>query len=179
MPGVQYTEWTPTTREKFLAKLRTGHTVSAAAKAAKVSRSAAYKHREADEVFAGAWDAAIEEGTEILEEEAIRRATRGVKREKGIYHNGLRIGTDVETRYSDTLLIFLLKGRKPDVYRENTTVKHEGQIGIDDGGLSDERRGELIAAILDAARARTPGSPADESAGVVPPAGSADAGLSE
>src|SRR6202046_5839068 len=51
-------------------------------------------HRWRD--FAGAWDEAIECGTERLEDEAIRRALES----------------------SDTMLIFMLKARKPAVYRE-------------------------------------------------------------
>jgi hypothetical protein len=31
-----------------------------------------------------------------------------------------------EQVYSDTLLIFLLKARRPDVYRENVRVQHRG-----------------------------------------------------
>ena len=31
--------------------------------------------------------------------------------------------------YSDTLLIFMLKARKPDVYRERASIEHTGANG--------------------------------------------------
>jgi hypothetical protein len=163
MPGEQYTEWTPKKQEQFLAKLRSGHTATAAAKACKMSRSAAYKHRKADEAFAAEWDEATAEGAEVLEEEAIRRATRGVKREKLHFHLGEVIkGEDgkpiktIETEYSDTLLIFLLKGRKPETYRDN--VKHT-LAGDPDAPLTFEVRP------IDYRAAVAPLAPSAEAAG--------------
>lgn len=53
-----------------------------------------------------------------LEAEAIRRATEGV--ERGIWHQGLLVGT--ERTFSDTLLVTLLKSfRKPD-YTDQPTA---------------------------------------------------------
>jgi hypothetical protein len=49
-------------------------------------------------------------------------------REKGIYHQGVQVGTETVTEYSDTLLIFLLKAKRPEVYRDRTEVKHTGQV---------------------------------------------------
>ena len=59
-------------------------------------------------------------GGEKLEDEAVRRGVEGV--ERGIYHNGKRIATECE--YSDTLLIFLLKGAMPEKYRERRETMH-------------------------------------------------------
>lgn len=131
-------EWTPKKQERFLALLGEGYTVAAAAKTVCVSRSNVYKRREADETFAADWDAALEEGTEYLEQEARRRAVKGVKREKLHFYQGEVIKDpdtgkpykEVVTDYSDTLLIFLLKARKPEVYRDHATVKHEGKVGV-------------------------------------------------
>ena len=53
-----------------------------------------------------------------LEEEAIRRARDGIKRT--IFHQGKPIGE--ELLYSDTLLIFLLKGAMPEKYSERHEV---------------------------------------------------------
>jgi hypothetical protein len=87
---------TPKKRHAFLAAIAAGNSVSAACRAAGLGRSAAYSWRDDDGDFAGAWDEAIECGTERLEDEAIRRALES----------------------SDTMLIFMLKARKPAVYRE-------------------------------------------------------------
>ena len=62
----------------------------------------------------------------VLEPEAIRRAVEGV--EKPVYQGGELVGYVRE--YSDTLLIFLLKGGKPHKYRENIKIDSEVQVTI-------------------------------------------------
>jgi hypothetical protein len=99
---------------KFIAELKKTGNVSKAAELAKVARKTVYRWKDDDTKFADAWKAAIDEAADSLEEEARRRAVEGVK--KPIYQGGKRIGYVQE--YSDTLLIFLLKGAKPDKYRE-------------------------------------------------------------
>ncbi len=91
-------------REAFLATLSTTGNATQAAEVAKLDRSALYRLRKNDEAFAEAWAEAEELGVEALEDEACRRAFDG----------------------SDTLLIFLLKGKKPDKYRERTEVTGKG-----------------------------------------------------
>lgn len=109
-----------------------------ACKAAEVGRSTAYDRRAKDPEFRQAWDEIIDATTDTLEREAYRRATLGV--EEPIYYKGQEVGK--VRRYSDTLLIFLLKGRKPDVYRDRFehTGAGGGPIGhrLDLSGLSDE-----------------------------------------
>lgn len=85
----------------------------------------AYSHRDADEEFAKQWAGAIEEAGDLLEREAIRRAYTGTLRP--VYHNGKKAGT--ERVYSDTLLIFLLKGAKPGKFRENHKIEVSGPGG--------------------------------------------------
>lgn len=94
-----------------------------------ISRTAVHEHKHADPEFAAKLEAAWEEGTQTLEEEARRRAHDGVVKEKGVYHNGEMVGMQVETEYSDTLLMFLLKSRRPDIYRERTDTRHSGPDG--------------------------------------------------
>ena len=62
----------------------------------------------------------------VLEPEAIRRAVEGV--EKAVYYQGEPVGTVRE--YSDTLLIFLLKGWKSDRYKERREVFHRGAVAL-------------------------------------------------
>jgi hypothetical protein len=101
-------EWAPT----FLETLAKSPNVSAAARAAGVSRESAYKHRKADPDFALAWDDALAESTDELVGECYRRAREGV--EEPVFHNGEECGSKL--RFSDTLAIFLLKAHRPDVY---------------------------------------------------------------
>jgi hypothetical protein len=117
-------EWTPKKQIAFLGKLGMGFTVAAAAKACRQSRSSVYEHRATDLAFAAAWDAAIEEGTEYLEQEARRRAVEGVRRERTIFYRGVPVGSEVIREYSDTLMIFLLKGRNPEKYAERHKHEH-------------------------------------------------------
>jgi hypothetical protein len=101
-----------TWQKAFLAALEETAIVSKAAKKAKITRSAVYVARNQDEEFAKAWDTALELGIATLEDEAIRRARDGVL--DPVYQGGERVGSI--RKYSDTLLIFLLKTRKPGIY---------------------------------------------------------------
>lgn len=117
---------TPEKREKFLTALdEENGNVSKALEIAVLSRSAAYDWRKEDDDFATAWDDIVEKTTERLEAEAWRRAHDGVDRD--IFYQGEKIGT--ETNYSDSLLMFILKGRKPEKYRENSKVELGGVGG--------------------------------------------------
>ena len=97
---------TPETRDRFCGILADGSSVTAAAEGIGVSRAALYKAREGDPDFAAAWDEAIESGTDALEDEAVKRAKNS----------------------SDTLLIFLLKGRRPEKFKERFAAEHSGKI---------------------------------------------------
>lgn len=111
---------------QFLQVLReTGGNVSRACAAIGVARQRVYEIRAKDEQFAQLWDEAIEHGTDELEEEARRRAFAGV--DEPVFYQGEECGT--VRKYSDTLLIFLLKGRRPDKYRENVRTEHTGKDG--------------------------------------------------
>ena len=100
----------------FLEALRQTGNVSLAAKRAGIERKTAYRHRARSKRFAEEWDEALEEAVDLLEEEARRRAIEGV------------VGPGGERRYSDTLLIFLLKAHRPKKYRDNVKLTHEGKL---------------------------------------------------
>jgi len=91
-----------------LAALRKTGNISASCRAADISRTTFYNWRKNDEDFAAAVLVAMEDAVDVLEAEARRRALVG----------------------SDTLLIFLLKGAKPEVYRERHQVEHSGEVGF-------------------------------------------------
>lgn len=131
----------PNARQKaFLAAYATSGNISAAAKLSKVHRSQHYDWIDADPAYAAAFAAAHDEAADLLETEARRRATVGVA-EPVVYKGSLtheplfdKDGNlkrnekgEVQfsktpltiRRYSDVLLIFLLKGARPQVYRDN------------------------------------------------------------
>ena len=57
---------------------------------------------------------------DVMESEAFRRAVDGV--EKPVHYKGERV--DTVTEYSDTLLIFKLKGARPEKYKDNAAVQN-------------------------------------------------------
>jgi hypothetical protein len=94
-------------RVAFLAELARGQSVAAAAAAIGLTRQAMYKARGTDAVFAAAWDDAVEIGTDVLEDVAVKRAKDG----------------------SDTLLIFMLKARRPEKFKERSHQELSGSGG--------------------------------------------------
>lgn len=119
MAKTRLTELTPKKGERLLAKLREGESVASACRAQRISRQTYYTWLKEDPDFAAAARDAIEIGTDLLEDEAKRRA--------------------VGLSGSDTLLIFLLKARRPDKYRERHTVDVTVQV---------RRKAEQMAAQL-------------------------------
>lgn len=122
--------------QKFITALAQHGNVTAAALAAGFSRSSAYRHRSQDPAFAQAWDAAIDEATDLLASEAMRRALQGVEEIR--YFKGEPIGT--VRKYSDQLLMFLLRAYRPSVFgnAKKGTQSRDQQS-------SDHARKELIA----------------------------------
>lgn len=118
------TKRTPKKEAEFLYLLSAGYSVAAAANQIGIGRQTAYVWRAGDPDLADRWSAAIETGTDILEDEARRRALEGVA--EPIHYQG-KLVTTVQ-KYSDTLLIFLLKGRRPDKFAERSKVEHSGRI---------------------------------------------------
>lgn len=110
----------PNKRKKalFVEKLAEYVSVVKTSKAVRISRPTLYKWRDDDPDFKLAWDEAAKVGIEKLQDEAIRRAMEGV--DKPVYQGGFKVGQIRE--YSDTLLIFLLKGMKPKMYRDKLQV---------------------------------------------------------
>lgn len=98
----------PEWADKFLKHFRELGMVTPAAKKTGVERSTVYRLRDRDETFAAEWAKVEEWATEELEQVAYKRAVDG----------------------SDTLAIFLLKARRPSVYRESVNVKHGGKVGV-------------------------------------------------
>ena len=108
-------EWQP----RFIEALRELGHVGDSCQLAKVSKQTVYNYRRDDPDFAAAWDAAIEDAAWSLEDEAWRRCRDGV--DKPIIYKGMITGTMKE--YSDTLLMFMLKGIKPDKFADKFILR--------------------------------------------------------
>ena len=96
-----------TWHDAFIDDLAENCNVSAACRAAGITRTTAYNHRDNNPAFAAAWDDAVEAGIQALELDLRRRARES----------------------SDTAAIFLLKSHRPDVYRENKRTELTGANG--------------------------------------------------
>ena len=106
---------------KFLAEIAVSMNIRHAAEVAGVHHATAYRRRETDKAFAAAWDQAISEAVDRAEAELYRRAVDGV--EKPITVAGER---EVIREYPSELLTFLLKGHRPERYRERHEVTGSG-----------------------------------------------------
>lgn len=107
----------------FLAVLAVGGSPTKACMTIGIDRRTAYNWKSKDEDFSEAWDSAREQGYDLLEDEARRRAVDGVK--KAVYFQGVPIDTVIE--YSDSLLSMMLKGYRSNVFRDK--VEHTGAEG--------------------------------------------------
>jgi len=94
-------------KRAFLAAYANMATVTHAAREAGINRSTHYTWLKEDEAYAEAFRYAQEEAADNLEAEARRRAFEG----------------------SDTLLIFLLKGARPEKYKDRIYQEHAGSAG--------------------------------------------------
>lgn len=146
---------TPKRDEKFFAALAAGDTVTKACRKAGYGRTSVFEWRRDDAEFAARYQDADEQAVERMEAEADRRAVQGI--DKPVFYQGQPVGQwyDAEglpcladamdvngiaravrfvrydvREYSDTLLMFRLKAKRPDRYRENSKVEHSGGIKV-------------------------------------------------
>lgn len=108
------TEKTAKKRQRFFELLAEGLSATGAAMGAGFDRSTAYRWRHEDPDFAAGWDAAVESGTDVMEDIAHERAKN----------------------MSDTLMIFLLKSRRREKYSELSRTRI---TGADDGPVQVEQ----------------------------------------
>src|SRR5204862_7540470 len=127
---------TPQEKQKFLKKLLSSlGNVSKAAQSISISRNTAYEHKKADTDFAAAWDDIQDAVADAMEQELIRRSTKGYI--EPVYYKGEIVGKI--RKFSDRLLEFGLKGKRPEIYRERLdlnahhtgTLDHNIQFTID------------------------------------------------
>jgi len=92
--------------------------------------------RSYDPEFSAAWDEAVESALDDIEHALRKRAVDGV--ERPVFYQGKVCGYVRE--YSDTAAIFLLKGRRPKIFRDRA----ESSLTVK--GLSDELTERLTRA---------------------------------
>jgi hypothetical protein len=110
-------------KTRFLRQFASTGNLLQAALAAKVGRRTVYEWLEADPSFVALKADAHEDALDRLEGEAYRRAHDGWL--EPVYQGGIKVGSI--RKKSEALLMFLLKGKKPEVYRERH--EHTGKDG--------------------------------------------------
>ena len=102
-----------------------GHTgnVSAATRAANISRKMAYSLKLSDPAFAEEWQLALEDAMDDLEAALRNRAINGV--EKPIYYAGKECGR--QRNYSDTVGMYILKKNTDAQTLNKTELSVESQ----------------------------------------------------
>jgi hypothetical protein len=132
LPGGRLT----TARRKSLALdlLSRGHTLAHVKKVLGINRVTMYRWRQDDPSFAQAYSNAMEAGTDLIEQEARRRAVEGYDRP--VYQRGRMVG--VVRVYSDELAAMPLRGRRPEVYRETKSQGASTTSIRIHGGLPDD-----------------------------------------
>ncbi len=130
-----------TTKEHQIAFLnefaQSGHVGNSAAKVP-VDRTTVYLWRE-DPEFEKLFELARKRAVTVLEDEAHRRAFSGV--DEPVFYKGSKCG--VVRKYSDTLLIVLLKANAPEKYRERIENSFDNSKPLEitvrwDGNKRDE-----------------------------------------
>ena len=158
-------------KRAFLAAYRELGNVRLACQAAQIGRSSHYRW-QAEPDYAEEFEQAKEDAVDVLEAEARRRAVDGWEEPVGWY-KGQAGGT--VRRYSDVLLIFLLKGAAPDKYRDRVEVGGVlAKLNFDamtDEQLSRISQGEHPYAVLAPSRDLFEGSKAPDAEIVVLPPG--------
>jgi len=129
------TEQTALKKGRYLEAMALAGTLTAGCQAAQVSHNTVFKWRELDDQFVLAEQQARNRFADNLEQEAVRRAWRGV--DKPVYQGGELVGT--VTEYSDTLLIFMLKAVRPEKFRERVDVRQTVTSDVVDQ-LTDQQR---------------------------------------
>ena len=129
-----FSEITQANKRSFLNRYAETGRLDRAADLASCSVYSHYHWIKDDPEYAAAFAEARAMVADRLEDEAVRRARDGI--DKPIYYKGLRVDTIRD--YSDSLLMFLLKGRRPEVYRDNVDITSGGQVLriVIDGGCN-------------------------------------------
>lgn len=127
-------------KKLFLADLAKTGNITQSAESVGISRRLHYTWLEEDDdegTYRAAYDRAIQAAADVLEAEAWRRGVDGVEEPVGWYRG--EPGGKIR-RYSDTLLIFLLKGIRPEKFRE----RFDHNVRTPDGPLDIRVSYEIV-----------------------------------
>jgi len=128
-------------KQLFLSHLESTGIVKKALDKSGLALKTAYRHRKSDTKFCEEWDIAVDAAMDLLEGEAYRRAFEGVK--EPVFRKNGQVGE--VTKYSDPLIMFLLKGNRPAKYREKFDITKKVEVTIKAESLSSDMLAEIAA----------------------------------
>ena len=157
-------------KEEFLKAFANLGTITYACRHVGITRKTHYDWLKADLQYAADFHDAEYQATDRLEQEARRRATVGT--DELVLWQGKPVLVDhpddavlpekqrrqaplVKKTYSDTLLIFLLKGARPEKYRERWEVSGAGGGPVEIVNTARERLLQILQQMHDAQQAGT------------------------
>ena len=129
-PRVRKGDLKPKEKEIFLDLVAKGRSIKSACAAIERDNGVLYAMRKRDPEFERQWAEAVETSVQALEERMQRHADEGWDEvmEEFDAEGNLKRRT-VNHRWQPAPAIFMLKARKPDVYRDNATVQVTGADG--------------------------------------------------
>jgi hypothetical protein len=127
-------------KHAFLTAFAECGNISTASRLSGIARSNHYDWMQNDPDYPALFIEADKEAAEKLEQEARRRAVNGVS--KPVFYKGEECG--VVQEYSDTLLIFLLKGALPEKYKERYEGTLNGNIDVNVNITAEDRRSRIM-----------------------------------
>jgi hypothetical protein len=136
-------KFTAEQRYRYIEQLKGHGNKSRAAAACGIGTETVRRARKEDPAFNEECDEALETFYDNLEEEAVRRGRDGVP--EPVFYKGVECG-EIQ-RYSDTLLLAILKGRRRHVFGDKSQVEMTGK----DGGpieMSSTERAKLVEKLL-------------------------------
>ncbi len=121
LKGTKY--FTHEVQERFLDQLvNSGGNIKRALDGIPITRFHLRRFAKENQGFNTRFIDALELGLDALEDEATRRAYEGVTKDK--FYKTKKIG--MERTYSDSLMKFLLEGRRREVFGKESKIKLEG-----------------------------------------------------
>lgn len=118
---------------RFLARYRASGNVMHACTYAGIHRSTFYEWRDHDAAFKARLAEVEPDVDDTLEAAAFERAVKGVPSfvvSQGKLVYGPNKKPLIERKYSDTLLVTLMKARMPEKYKDRSQIEHSGAIDV-------------------------------------------------
>jgi uncharacterized protein YbjQ (UPF0145 family) len=111
-------------QDAFLAAYEVSGSISVAAERAGIERRRHYQWMTRDAAYVERWKEADQVAVQALVDEAKRRAVDGVVTPKTVAGEAIDV-----IEYSDRLLEFLIKGRRPEIYGDRMKSEISGPAG--------------------------------------------------